>query len=180
MLPSAITRPARRGALLAALMSLPGVTYAAAPAEDSIKAGYVFNFAKYTEWPVAALSSGEFRVCGLGLQPLSGKLAQLQGRQIQGLDIKVLASVRPEEWRSCHVLFIPASESQRTEAVLRNVAQAPVLTVSDGADFAQSGGMIGLSLRSGRIRFDINQGAARRTNLIFSSQLLKLADEVLP
>lgn len=86
---------------------------------------------------------------------------------------------RPEEWRGCHILFIPAEEAERVDGVLRAVALAPVLTVSDSPDFARSGGMIGLKQRGGRIRFDINLGAARRAGLNLSSRLLKLADEVL-
>lgn len=168
-----------RGCLPVALLLLAGVVRADIPEEDNIKAGFVLNFAKYAEWPAAALNGGDLRVCGLGAQPLSGKLAQFQGRQAQGRGIQVRIPARPEEWRDCHVLFIPAAEQARVDAVLRAVSQAPVLTVSDSADFARSGGIIGMKLRVGRVRFDVNLAAARRAGLNMSSQLLKLADEVL-
>jgi len=147
-------------------------------AEDTVKAGFILNFAKYTEWPAGALDGGNLRVCGLGNQLLSGKLAQMQGRQVQGHEIQVRSTMRVDEWRDCHVLFIPAGEKQRLELVLRALAQTPVLTVSDGEDFTRSGGMIGLKLRAGRVRFDINLAAVRKAGLNLSSQLLKLADEV--
>ncbi len=167
-----------RAALLATLL-LPVPVQADSQAEDQVKAGFVLNFAKYVEWPAPALVGGELRICGVGSQALSGKLAELQGRQVLGRDVRVRLSGRPEDWRGCHVLFLPAEESLRAETLLRVVGSAPVLTVGDGADFARDGGMIGLKLRYGRIRFDINLGAARRAGLIFSSQLLKLADEVI-
>lgn len=163
-----------------AMLCLPVSARADTLTEDRVKAGFVFNFMKYVEWPPTALGGADLRVCSLGHQALSGELLQLQGRQVQGREVQMRAPMRPEEWRDCHVLFIPAGESQRAESLLRAVSRAPVLTVSDSADFTQSGGMIGLKLRAGRIRFDINQGAARRAGLNFSSQLLKLADEVLP
>jgi hypothetical protein len=176
-----LTFPAtRRVAVLAILALLSASARSDTLTEDSVKAGFVLNFAKYTEWPTPALNGGELRVCGLGAQPLSGRLVQLQGRQVHGLETRVTLSPRPEEWRSCHILFIPSGEAQRAEALLRTLAQAPVLTVSDSSEFARAGGMIELKLRAGRIRFDINHGAARRVGLNFSSQLLKLADEVLP
>jgi hypothetical protein len=53
------------------------------------------------------------------------------------------------------VIFITADDSQRIDTVLRSTAQYPVLTISDAPDFVQAG-------------------------LKLSSQLLKLADEVLP
>ncbi len=160
------------------LLLLPAAATADTLAEDSVKAGIILNFAKYTEWPGAALAGDSLRVCGLGNQPLSGKLAQMQGRQVQSREIQVRILTRADEWRDCHVLFIPAAEKQRGDAILRALAQAPVLTVGDSEEFAQSGGIIGLKLRAGRVRFDINLAAARKAGLSLSSQLLKLADTV--
>lgn len=149
-------------------------------AEDKAMAGFIFNFTKYTEWPPAALSGAELLVCSPSAQPLSGKLAALQGQLVQGRTIQIQSPARQGEWRDCHVLFVAADDAQRIDAVLKNTAQRAVLTISDAPDFVQSGGMIGLKLRGGRIRFEINQGAARQAGLKLSSQLLKLADEVLP
>ena len=169
-----------QGTLLALLMFLPGVVHADTLMEDSIKAGFIFNFAKYVEWPAKIVNDGKLRVCSLSSEPLSGNLVKLQGRVVQERVIQVYTSVASDEWRNCQVLFISADEPQRVETVLRAVAKAPVLTVSDRVDFTDYGGMIGLKLRIGRIRFNINQGAAHKAGLIISSQLLKLADEVLP
>ncbi len=163
------------GALLVLAALLPGLPRAESLSEDNVKAGFILNFARYTEWP--SLGNSELRICGLGP---SGRLAQLQGRQAHGLEVRVYISARPEEWRTCHVLLITASESQRQDAVLRAVAQAPVLTIGDGRDFVRSGGMIGFTERGGRIRFYVNQGTARKVGIGFSSQMLKLADEVMP
>jgi hypothetical protein len=102
----------------------------------------------------------------------------MQGRQVQSREIQVRILTRADEWRDCHVLFIPAAEKARGETILRALAQAPVLTVGDSEEFAQSGGIIGLKLRAGRVRFDINLAAARKAGLSLSSQLLKLADTV--
>lgn len=177
-LPKLKPPPYWRGVLILPLLLLAGVLQADAPEEDEIKAGFILNFMKYTEWPTAASGSGELRVCGISAQPLSGKLAQLQGRTALGRDIKVLAPVRQENWRDCHVLFVPASEESRLAPLLRSLGQSAVLTISDCPEFTEAGGMIGLKQRGGRIRFDINLGAARRTGLNLSSQVLKLADEV--
>ena len=148
--------------------------------EDKAKAGFIFNFTKYTEWPAATQTANHLLVCSLEASPLSGKLVSLQGQQARGREIRFQAQINPNELRDCQVLFISVNEMPRIESVLRTIAQHPVLTISDAPGFAQVGGIIGLKLRSGRIRFDINQGAARQAGLKLSSQLLKLADEVLP
>ncbi|MDP2196624.1 MAG: YfiR family protein [Rhodocyclaceae bacterium] len=167
-----------RRALLAIVLLLPTIASAVTPSEESVKAGFVLNFAKYTEWPAAFMGGGELKVCWLGPQALSGKLAELTGARVQGFVVRGRQVVRPEEWRDCHVLFIPASEASRLSAVL-GALTTPTLTVSDSPDFVQSGGMIGLSQRAGRIRFDVNLAAAHKVRLSLSSQVLKLADEVL-
>jgi hypothetical protein len=168
---------------LVAIFAAAALPNAAAQAdsltEDSFKAGFVFNFIKYVEWPKAKAGNG-LLVCRLSTQTLSGKLESLQGRQVQGREIRVSTTTRPGDWRNCAVLFIAAAEAQHIDAVLRATAQHPVLTISDAPGFVQAGGIIGLKLRAGRIAFDINHGAARQAGLNLSSQLLKLADEVLP
>ena len=56
---------------------------------------------------------------------------------------------------------------------------ATVLTISDQAGFVQAGGMIGLRVEDNRVRFDVNLLAAQRAGLTMSSQMLKLAGQVL-
>ncbi len=142
-------------AILAATL-LPSVgARADSLAEDNAKAGFIFNFTKYTEWPGAQAGS-DLLVCSLSTQALSGKLESLQGRQVQGRAIRLHSPARSSEWRECQVIFITADDAQRIDTVLRSTAQSPVLTISDAPDFVQAGG------------------------IKLSSQLLKLADEVLP
>ena len=52
---------------------------------------------------------------------------------------------------------------------------ASILTVGDGEDFARGGGVIGLFIEDGRMRFAINSDAAQRAGLRLSSKLLSLA-----
>lgn len=179
MVVSAFTLAKRWLVALGVATLLPGMdARAASPVEDSAKAGFIFNFAKYTEWP-GTQAGRDLLICSLHEHPLSGKLEELEGRQVQGRAIRVRAPTTLNEWRGCQVLFIAEDDAQRIDSVLRQVGQYPVLTISDSPGFAQAGGGIELKLRTGRIRFDINQGAARQSGLKFSSQLLKLADEVL-
>ncbi len=166
------------GALLG--LAMPGLQapgMADTLSEDRVKAGFIYNFVKYTDWP-AAVTSSSLRVCSPGQQALSGELRQLQGRPAQGRAIEVELSVHPEQWKTCQVLYIPGNDAKLTVVALESIARLPVLTVSDSAEFIDEGGMIGLKQMAGRIRFDINLGSTRRAGLSLSSQLLKLADKV--
>jgi hypothetical protein len=77
--------------------------------------------------------------------------------------------------RACHLLYVGDTNSARTAAILDELQGAPVLTVSDGAEFIRNGGIIGLIVEEGRMRFVINPATAQRAGLRLSSRLLQLA-----
>ena len=54
----------------------------------------------------------------------------------------------------------------------------PVLTVSDIDNFAERGGVIGLTIVGDNIRFQVNRGAALTKGLRLSSSLLEIAERV--
>lgn len=146
---------------------------------EAVKTGFVYNFAKFTEWPADADETAALRICTPDAQPLDGRLAQLHGRGLQNRTISVHTGVRPAQWKDCHVLFVSAGDAAQLDVLLRGLAHAPVLTVGDLPGFAQAGGMIGLREEDKRIRFEINLAAAQRAGLRLSSQMLKLASRVL-
>ena len=148
---------------------------------EAVMAGFIYNFAKFAEWPGHGPESMQpLRICALGAHPLGGQLLRLQDRGIQQRRIVVLTRVPAAEWPACQVLFIGADEGRQLETVLRTLGQAPVLTVSDLPGFIQAGGMIGMKEADSRIRFEVNLAAAQRAELRLSSQMLRLATQVLP
>jgi uncharacterized protein DUF4154 len=143
--------------------------------EVAVKAAFLYNFAKFAGWP--ALKSGVTIVlCVVGDDDVADALGQIvRGHTIDG---HALAVTRPEDattWRSCHLLFIVATEARRLAGGLAGLRSLPVLTVSDGKDFAKAGGIIELYADDERMRFDINVDASRRAGLPMSSRLLALA-----
>jgi hypothetical protein len=145
-------------------------------AESAVKAGFVYNFAKFTEWPmdVFATANAPLNLCVAGNQPLSGKLSLLQGRMAQGHVISLRGNPRPEDINACHILYIDEMDERRLGVLLGQVASVPVLTVSDIDGFTGYGGIIGMHLNGERVQFSINLAAARQAGLKLSSQLLRL------
>ncbi len=144
--------------------------------EDEIKAAFVFNFARFVEWPENK-SAEEIMVGYIGSQPLSGNLDLLKGRMINDRVI----NVRPfSEGNAAlfDLVFISASEFARKPEILDLFHERPVLTISDAPDFINSGGMIGLIIVDKKVRFEINHAAALSEGLKISSQLLSLARRV--
>ena len=145
--------------------------------EYAVKAAYLYNFAKFVEWPqqTFATPTSPIILCILGSDPFGDSLDKIAERTVGERPVAIRRLARVEESNGCHVLFLSRSESTRLQSILNELAPAPILTVSDIPGFADAGGMIGLVSVGQRIRFEINLRAATRAKLKISSQLLKLA-----
>lgn len=148
--------------------------------EPSVKAAFVLNFIKYTEWPSSAETEVHpVRICSPSVKPLNGQLASLQGKPLRRGVVEVRTRVQPRDWPGCHVLYLDAEDTDYVDAATRTLAGLPVLLVSDAADFVQRGGTIGLRAVGTRIQFDVNLAAGQRAGLKLSSHMLRLAARVI-
>lgn len=145
--------------------------------EYAVKAAYLFNFARYAEWPPQTFAGADaaLTVCVVGDNPFNGELEGLEGKAVAERPLVVRYLANTSRFNGCQILFISRSERPRLANLLRTLTGVPALTVSDIDDFAEAGGMIGLVESEQRIRFDINVDAVQRAGLKLSSQLLKLA-----
>jgi hypothetical protein len=150
--------------------------------ETSIKAAVVGNFPKFVEWPPTAFASrtAPFVVAIIGDDALAGAIdAVFAGRRLADRPITVVRVSRLEDLSTCHLLYVAASEERRLDAVLKALQGRAILSVGDLSRFAQRGGMIGLVVDDDRVRFEINERAARASGLRLSANLLRLATSVV-
>jgi len=165
-------------ALVAAMLTTaPAASHGdtAAASDVAVKAAFLYNFAKFTEWPALA-PGAPILVCVVGDDAVAAALVDtVKGQKISGhaLDIS-----RPQDsgtWHACHLLFITDAESRRSGGGLGGLKMLPVLTISDGKGFCDASGIIELYVEAGRMRFAINVDAADGSGLHLSSRLLGLA-----
>jgi hypothetical protein len=148
------------------------------PSEYEVKAAFLFNFAKYVEWPEGAFPGPADRIviCVLGENPFGTLLEDVvKDKKANGRELAVRETRSISAAAGCHIVFIAFSEQSRLEEILRRLGDHPVLTVSDGGALADRGVILGLTLSEDRVRFEVNLIAARRAGLKLSSQLLKVA-----
>ena len=164
---------------LAALM----LAFAAGPAraqvpDTQIKAAFLLNFAKYTEWPAASFATPDspLKLCIVGRDPFG---ETLRPTAIGRHPVSIERGVSDDVLKACHIAYVAESEDRRLPRILALLRRQPVLTVSDIDGFAEAGGMIGLVIDDNRVRFDINSGAANASQLRLSSQLMRLARSLL-
>lgn len=148
------------------------------PTEYQVKAAFLFNFAKFVDWPPSSFAGPKspFVICILGADPFGQAIDEtLRGQAIGSHPVAVQRVQDPSQLRHCHMAFISASEKIRLQAILQSVRDANVLLVGDTPGFAARGGAIQFQMQDQRIRFSINPAAAERAGLRVSSKLLALA-----
>jgi hypothetical protein len=166
-----------------ACLCLAGVSAAAAgndagAGEYQVKAAFLFNFTKFTDWPPKAFpSSNAPLVIGIVGEDPFGKTIDdvVSGEVVAGHPLVVKRLRADGDLRGCHVLFISRSEKERLPEVLRQLKGSPVLSVSEIDGFAAQGGMVNLLLANKTVKMEINQAAAEHAGLQISAKLLKLA-----
>ena len=166
--------------LLLGLLLTPVISRAqpAQPSEHQIKAAFIFNFAKFVEWPVAAFTNAATpMVVGvLGENPFGPDLeAAIRNKFINQHPLEVNTFVEPAAATNCHILFISRSEKKRLPEILQALSSLGVLTVSEMDGFIEAGGMINFVKDNNKMRFQINEPAAKKSGFKISSKLLSLA-----
>lgn len=164
-------------ALAVSLALAMPATFGEVTSESQLKAAYLVNFLKYVEWPG---TRNVVNICLFGRDSLGPYLAAYEGRQIAGRgELRIRKVSSPEQLADCQELFIPETEEARISAVLRWVDRQSILTISDSENFTRDGGAIALIRNDGRLQFDVNNDAINRGNLKASSQMLRLARQII-
>lgn len=146
--------------------------------EYKVKAFFIYNFARYVEWPSQSFKTAKDPVviCILGQNPFGSVLDQaIAGKVADGRPflIRQISDVPPAG--ACHILFVNSSERKRFRSMAGSLKGCGVLTVGETQSFTDDGGVITFKLEDGGVRFDINVDAAAQEHLRISSKLLSLA-----
>ena len=143
------------------------------PLEYRVKAAYLFNFAKFVEWPAAA-AADPITICVAGRNVFGEALSEtIRGETINGRALAVRVIIEPEA--GCQIVFVPRGAA--ASAYLGAARTSPSLTVGESPDFIEQGGIVNFTLEGANVRFQIDAGAAERAGLRISSRLLRLARE---
>lgn len=143
--------------------------------EQKIKAGLVYNFLKYVEWPDSAFTqSSGMQVCLLGGDPFGGNLNPMQGRSVNHRAIAVRRIDDAESARECHLLVIDVAHEKKWPSIKAALNGASLLTVSDFEGFAGQGGMIEFKSRESRVEVEMNRQAVAQAGLKVEDRLLSL------
>lgn len=145
--------------------------------EVELKAAFLVNFAKFTEWPPDALPAGApVTFCVVDDAATAGVLeASVASTTIAGramsLERRTPGSLLP----ACHVLFIPGLSDRAAAAAVETLKGSTTFSVSDTPALTRAGGVAYFYIEGDQVRFAINVAAAQRARLHISSRMLGLA-----
>lgn len=170
-------------AVLLSLFCVAGGAQSAAPAaasEYDVKAAFLFQFTRFVQWPPESFDAPDapLLICVLGSNPFGSSLREIsQGEAADSHALVVKSHDRVEDLDECHIVFVGGTDAPTAAKAIARLAGKRVLTVSDTADFAQRGGVIGFVRVDGKLRLQVNRGAAEASQLRISAKLLRLAEQ---
>jgi len=163
------------GVLFAALLlSCPAAGYAQT-LEYAVKANYLVRFAVFVQWPSDAFSSAEapVTICVAGRNRFGAVLADAAGEHTaHGRPIAVRSVRSSDQVSGCHMVY--RGSGAPTELAAAAATAGGVLLITDQA-VSRRRGAVHFDVSDGRVRFHIDNNAARRAGLSISSRLLSLA-----
>lgn len=150
--------------------------------EYQVKAAFLYNFAKFVEWPPSSFSgaSAPYKICVLGQDPFGQDLHDITAdKSLNGRRFEVNHITDLQQARGCLILFICSSELSQMKQILGSLRGSGILTVGDTKGFAEMGGVINFVLENDRVQFEVNRKAAELAGLKISSKLLNVAKVVI-
>lgn len=145
-----------------------------------IKAGYIYKFLSFVDWPDNAFSDNNtpFTITILGEDPFehifdSIKDKTIKNRKINIQRLKTFTHI--DQLKNSHILFISPSLEKEVKKLLNKIQSLPILTVSDMNNFNKEGGIIHFIDQKDKIKIQINKTIANKTGIQFRSRLLRIA-----
>ena len=146
-----------------------------------VKAAFLYNFARFTEWPNTAFSSAAspFSIGIASDEALRQTVERvISGKVVGGRTLTTRIVRDAKDVADIQMLFVSGAGPSRIDELLKALRRQPVLTVGDVDSFCVQGGMINFLLEDNRVRFEIRIDATEQAGLRVSSRVLTLAKAI--
>ncbi|MEJ2456852.1 MAG: YfiR family protein [Novosphingobium sp.] len=160
-------------AVIALLLSMaPWGQAQASDDSGNVKAVIIFNILRFASFPHAGRA---LKLCTRSNEVIARNLQALDGRSLgeRRLDV-VLVPSWSAGTSACDVIYTGSGDAKALPK-----ARYGQITIGDGPSFIDRDGTVGLIDFGGQTRFTINARIARRADVRFSSQLMRLAARVI-
>lgn len=145
--------------------------------KQAVLAVLALNIARFTSWSSQVFDRDDpvFNLCVIGNNLVQESFSGMERKIINGNTIHILNRSRLRNLSECQLLYVNGLERNTLLHVLFGLKNQPVLTVGEGLEFIQAGGMVGLEKINGKIQLNVNLPIVKQSKLVISSRILKLA-----
>lgn len=155
------------------MFAFPKTAASQSVSEFELKAVFIYNFTQFIQWPESSFekSEGNFVIGVLGENVFGGLLEEaVAGEKYRSRPIIVKYFKTARDISPCHILYVGTAMDEAKVS-----PGQPVLTIGEGEEFMENGGLLRFYTERNKIKFEINSAAAGRAGLVISSKLLGLA-----
>ena len=136
-----------------------------------LKAAYIAKMINFISWPNFTQTN---TLCIAGSDLIGISLAQLQTSSGALEKWDIVERSGSKNYKGCQILYI-GKNIENTRKLLKALGTEPVLTISDLEGFIDKGGMIGFINQDKKVKLEINNKIAQKSNISISSKLLEVA-----
>jgi hypothetical protein len=147
--------------------------------ENALKAAFIYNFAMFTTWKTQPAQGPAFNVCVDHDSPLKTALRELSGKSVDNRPWTVRVMPPVSNASICQILVYRPHNGVLDTEVAAAIHGNSVLLVTDGGQARINRAVITLVLDQNRLHFDVDLKAAEERGVSLSSNLLRLARDVL-
>lgn len=146
--------------------------------EYKVKAVFLVNFIKYVDWP--ASSDNSFKIGVAGESSIIASLREIAEYKKSNLKPIEIIRYDPKNPVHCDILFIAKTEMKSISKIAKDIEDRKILLVSE--DDVSSSHVAGINLIKikGKIKFEVNERAIKKSGLKLSYQLTTLAVAINP
>lgn len=144
--------------------------------EQKLKLAFMERFTRFITWPEEVADSDNFVFCVVGENPFGDFLEEFCETQL--MKDKPILLLDPDsipEYGECHMLYYSGVDHDSLIRILEHTKSKPVLTIGDHEGYCEAGMIINFYQDGEYLRFEINEDAAKESDLKISYLLLKNA-----
>lgn len=146
-----------------------------AQAEYKLYAGFMYHFAKFTQWP-SSKQSGDFVIGVVGSSDMAKYATALAAsKQFGNRKIVVKEFSSASSAGECSILFLAKGKTGELSSANALSKKNNILLVTESPGAGRNGSTINFVQQDGKIRFELNKKTADSQGLKISSELQKLA-----
>jgi hypothetical protein len=163
---------------IALAAAIPTWAQADSSIEYQVKAAFLYNFAKFVEWPPDAFQSDKspIALCVFRYDPFGSALDEIvAGQTINDRRVVVQRINELPALKACQIVFVSNREDKNLLEILNSLKGTSALVVGESEHFAEHRGGIQFFIENKQLRFAVNVDAIQTARLKVSSKLLALA-----